>query len=81
MRPQDDRAPGLDPSPAEWRALIEGHQFDTLAVWAESVPGLWDYLAQTPPGEWVVVEDNRSLDSPGGGPASRGVVIVRRANP
>jgi hypothetical protein len=80
MRPRGEALPGLDPSPAEWRALVERYRFDTLIVRADSWPGLSAYLAERPPGEWVVVEDNTSPDSPSGGPASRGRVI-RRADP
>ena len=78
MRPQAERAPPLDPSPGEWRALVKRYRFDTLFVCTDSSPGLLAYLAETPPGEWVVVEDNTSADSTGGGPASRGRVVVRR---
>jgi hypothetical protein len=69
---------GLDPSASEWRALVERHGFDTLVVRADSSAGLLAYLAETTPGEWVVVGDNCDAHSPGGGPASRGVVVVRR---
>ena len=69
---------GLDPSPAEWRALVDRNHFDTILVGAESAPSLSAYLAEEPPGRWVVVEDNRPDGTPGGGPASRGLVVVRR---
>ncbi len=81
MRPRNETLPGLDPSPAEWRSLVERYRFNTLVVRADSGPGLRAYLAETPPGEWVVVEDNTSPDSPGGGPASRGLIVVRRTAP
>jgi hypothetical protein len=80
-RPDGGVLPGPDPSPAEWRALVERYHFDTLVVLADSCPGLKDYLAGTPPGEWAVMDDNTSPDSPGGGPASRGLVVVRRTDP
>ncbi len=60
---------------------MRDHRFDTLVVWAESGASLADYLAETPPGEWVVIADNSTAESPGGGPASRGRIVVRRTNP
>jgi len=72
--------PGLDPAPDEWRALVERNRFDTLVVRAESSEGLAAYLAEAPPGEWVVVEDTTSPDGPGG-PAGRGLVVIRRTDP
>jgi hypothetical protein len=71
----------LDPSPAEWRALVERYRFNTLLVRAESSAGLLAYLRETPPGEWEVIADNTAAGSPGGGPDSRGLVAVRRSDP
>jgi len=80
MRPPEERLPALDPSPDEWRALVKRYQFDTLVVGTDSWAGLSGYLAETPPGEWVVVGDNSTANTPGG-PASRGRVVVRTTNP
>jgi hypothetical protein len=65
--------PGLEPSPAEWRALVDHGRFDTIIVSPGSAESLSAYLAQQPPGEWTVVGD--------GGPDGRGLVAVRRTDP
>lgn len=62
--------PGRDPSPAEWRALVERHRFDTIVVAPGSTEGLRAYVAEEPPGEWSVRGDD-----------SRGLVAVRRPDP
>lgn len=71
---------GEDPSSREWRALVERYRFNTLVVQADS-SALYAYLKEAPPGEWEVVSDNTADGAPGGGPASRGLVAVRRLDP
>jgi hypothetical protein len=68
--------PGLDPSPAEWRALVEQNGFDTLVVGPDSSASLAAYLAEEPPGEWVVVAGNLSANAPPGR-----LVVTRRTTP
>jgi hypothetical protein len=72
---------GQDPSSGEWRALVERYRFNTLVVQANPSSGLYAYLSEAPAGEWKVVHDNRAEGAPGGGPASRGLVAVRRVDP
>jgi hypothetical protein len=81
VRKQGDVPTGLNPAPAEWRALVEHYRLNALAVRAESAEGLRAYLAERPPGEWEVIADNKDEDAPGGGPDSRGLVVVRRTDP
>jgi hypothetical protein len=80
MRQRSGTVPGVDRSPEEWRALIERYGFDTLVVAADLSDNLTTYLARAP-GEWEVLADNTAPDNPGGGPASRGILVVRRARP
>jgi hypothetical protein len=87
LMPERDRArrivprlEGADLSAAEWQALLERYRFDTVVMQPESAPALADYLRAHRDG-WEVIADNTAADAPGGGPASRGLVAVRRTDP
>jgi hypothetical protein len=67
------RDPGSDPSPAEWRALVERYHFDTLVVSPASAKSLEDFVAAEPPGEWDTVGD--------ASPAGPGLAALRRIAP
>ena len=64
---------GPDPSPGEWRALVQRYRFNALVVPAESSAGLSAYLSTRPPGEWEVLEE--------GAAGGQGLVVLRRIDP